>query len=207
MVVPAGHHLWIGLVGDVEDHQPAIDIAEIGAIRPLRIDIGIVRAKPGVGTFGMTHRRRYIVALAGAGEPPAPDFDRLGRVLDVDDPVELVVARMRRFEVGRARAHVDVFAIGEPQLVDAARIRPRAVEKRDRARVFGGRDVEQLEAGGLLALLLCLIGDGEDVADGLQRVRAHMRLWQIGASDDFGSTRVADVDTGEILGRAFVRQP
>ncbi len=63
---------------------------------------------------------------------------------------------------------MDVFAIGEPQLVDTARMRPGAVEEGDPARVLRHRDVEQLEAGLRVAGLLRLIGDRQDVADRFQ---------------------------------------
>ena len=102
---------------------------------------------------------------------------------------------------------MDVFAVGEPQLMDAARIQPRAVEKCDRARVLGHRNVEQFEPCGLQALVRGLVGDGHDVADRLQRVRAHMRLRQVAAGDDLGRARVADVDGGEVLRRALMGEP
>ena len=40
-----------------------------------------------------------------------------------------------------------VFAVGEPQLMHAARVRAGPVEKRDPFRVFRGRDVEQFDPG------------------------------------------------------------
>ena len=110
--------------------EPAVDIAEIGAVGPLGIDVGVVRAEAGVGTLRMALRRRLAVALLRAGQPPAADLDRLGGVLDVDDPVELVVLRDGSAEVGRAGAHMDVFAVGKPQLMDAARVRARSSRKR-----------------------------------------------------------------------------
>jgi hypothetical protein len=70
---------------------------------------------------------------------------------------------------------MDVLPVGEPQLVDAARVRAGAVEKSDRAGVLRHRDVEQFEAGGLQPMMCGLVGDGHDVADRFQRVRAHMR--------------------------------
>ena len=114
---------------------------------------------------------------------------------------------MARFEVGRARRHVHVFAVAEPQLMHAARGRARAVEERNRARLFRHRHVEQFQPGRLLPDLLRLIGDRQDVAGHLQRVRAHMRLRQVGLHHHFRLARIGDVDAGEILRRAFVRQP
>ena len=75
MIVPARHHLGPCLVGDVENDEPAVDIAEIGAVRALGIDIGVVRAKAGVGAFRIASRRRLAVARPRAGQPPAADFD------------------------------------------------------------------------------------------------------------------------------------
>jgi hypothetical protein len=83
-------------VGNVEDDQPAVDIAKIGAVRPLGIDIGVVRTEAGIGTLRVALGRRLAVALAGPGQPPAADLDRLGGVFDVDDPVELVITRVAR---------------------------------------------------------------------------------------------------------------
>ena len=114
---------------------------------------------------------------------------------------------MRRLEVGRARRGVDVFAVAEPELVHAARGLARAVEERDRFRLLRHRDVEQLEARRLLALLLGLVGDRHQVAAGLQRVRAHVGLRQVGLHHHLGLARIGHVDGGEILRRAFMRQP
>ena len=155
----------------------------------------------------MARRRRDIVALAGAGQPPAADFDRLRRVAHVDALIELVVVRVRRVKVRGARTHMDVFAVGEPELVDAARVRAGAVEERDPLRVFRGRDVEQFDARLRVAGLLRLIGDRQDVADRLQRVGAHAVVRQIGARDDLQRLRVGDIDRGVVLRRALMRHP
>ena len=114
---------------------------------------------------------------------------------------------MRRDEIGRARRHVDVFAVAEPELVHAARMRARAVVERDRVRLLRVGDVEQLHAGRLQALLLGLVGDRHDVAAGLQRVGAHVALRQVGLAHHLGLARIGDVDGGEILRRALVREP
>src|ERR1700730_18095462 len=91
MVIPARHHLGMRHVGNVEDDQPAVDIAKIGAVRPLGIDIGVVRTEAGIGTLRVALGR----ALAGAppcpGEPPAADLDGLGGGLYIDDSVEHVI--------------------------------------------------------------------------------------------------------------------
>src|SRR6202048_2629380 len=94
MVIPARHHLRMRHVGNVEDDQPAVDIAEIGAVRPLGIDVGVVRAEAGVGTLRVALGGRLAVALAGPGQPPAADLDRLGGVFAVDDATELGIVRV-----------------------------------------------------------------------------------------------------------------
>ena len=114
---------------------------------------------------------------------------------------------MGRNEVRRTRRHVDVFAIAEPELMHAARMFARAIEEADRLRVLRLGDVEQLHARRLHVLLLGLVGDRHDVAAGLQRVGAHVALRQVGLADHLGLARIGDVDGGEVLWRAFVRQP
>jgi hypothetical protein len=44
---------------------------------------------------------------------------------------------------------MDIFAVGEPELMHAARTGTRGVEKADGTGLFRNGDVEQLEAGGL----------------------------------------------------------
>ena len=96
VVVPARHHLRVRLVGDVEDDHAAVDIAHVHAVRPLRVDVGVVRAEAGVEAGpGMARRRRDVVAFLRAGQPPAADLDRLRRVAHVDALIELVVVRVR----------------------------------------------------------------------------------------------------------------
>ena len=68
-------------------------------------------------------------------------------------------------------------------------------------------DVEQLEAGRLLADLLALVGDRHHLVGDLQRIGAHVALRQVGLADHLGLARIGDVDRGEILRRALVRQP
>ena len=155
----------------------------------------------------VARRRPHVVALARAGHPPAADLDRLRGIAHVDAAIELVVGRIGRLEVARAGRAMDVFAVAEPELMHAARGRPRAVEERDRLRILRLRNVEQLEAGRLQILLRGLVGDRHHVAAGLERVRAHVGVRQIGLADDLGLARVGDVDGGEILRRALVRQP
>ncbi len=102
---------------------------------------------------------------------------------------------------------MDILAVAEPELVDAARARARRVEIGDRLRLLRPRHVEQIEAGGLLAGLLRLVGDGEQVAADLQAVGAHEALRQRGLHDHARVARVAHVEAREVLRRALVRGP
>src|ERR1051325_9266665 len=76
MVVPARDHLRARLVGDVERDQAAIDIPHVHAVWPLGIDVGVVRPETAV-ELGMAYRRRDVIALLRAGQPPPTDLDRL----------------------------------------------------------------------------------------------------------------------------------
>src|SRR5205814_8989484 len=51
------------------------------------------------------------------------------------------------------------------------------------------------------------IGDGKDVAHRFERIRAHLRMRQVGARDGLQLARVADIDRSEILRRAIMREP
>src|SRR4029077_17337759 len=148
---------------------------------------------------GVTHVR--------ARHTPAAVPRRRRRIAHVEDLVALVVELVVRHEIGRARRHVHVFAVAEPELVHAARLVARAVHERYSFRLLRRRDVEQLEAGRLLPRLLALVGDRHDVPDDFERIRAHVTLRQIGLRDDLRLARVGDIDRGEILRRALVRQP
>ena len=152
-------------------------------------------------------RRRHVVALARARHPPAPDLFRLRRIAHIENLVALVVERMRRLEIRRTGRHVHVIAVAEPQLMHAARIRTGAVDEGDALRIFRHRNVEQLEARRLLPDLLALISDRHDVADDLQRIRAHEAFRQFGLHHDLRIARIGDVDAGEILRRALMREP
>ncbi len=207
-VVPAAERLWPRLVGDVEDEHAAVDVAEIAAVGALRIDVGVVGTKALVVARRLVPlQRRLAVAFAGAGHPPAADLRGARRIAHIEGAIELVVERVGRREVGRTGGHMHGLAVAEPQLVHAARAGPGRVDEGDRPRRLRARDVEQLEARRFLAVLLHLVGNRHDVADGLQRVGAHVGGRQVGLHDDLGRARIGDVDGGEILRRAFMRQP
>jgi hypothetical protein len=154
-----------------------------------------------------TLRRGRAVAFARAGQPQAPRLHRLGRVAHVDDAIELIVVAMPGLEIGGAARHVHEFAVDEPQRMHSARMRSRRIEVRDALRPFGHRDVEQLEAGRSESRLLRLIRDRHRVAYDVERIRAHLRMGQLGLDHDPRRARIADVDSGEVLRRRLVREP
>jgi hypothetical protein len=165
-----------------------------------------VGAKAGVED-GMTGRRRFGVAVARAGQPPAPDLDRPRGLADVHDAVALIVLRVARLEIGGAAGDVDVGAVHEPEMVDATGVRSGGVEERHGAGLAGVGDVEDLEAGRLQPDRLGLIGDDEQIAGKVERVRAHVAVGQIRLEDDGRLARIGDVDRGDVLRRRLVRQP
>ena len=106
-------------IRDVEDDRPAVQVADPRPVGPLRVHVGVVRAEAGVERR-MAHRRWFHVAIASAGQPPAPHLRRPRGLADVDDAVALVVLRVAGLEVGGAARHVDVGAVDEPEMVHAA---------------------------------------------------------------------------------------
>ncbi len=207
-IVEARDRLRPRLVGNVHDEHAGIEIGEVEPVRPLRIDVGVVRAVALVELRGlMARRRRLIVAFARARQPPASDLGGLRRVAHVEAAIELVVEWMSRLEVRGAGGHVDVFAVAEPKLMYAAGKFAAAIDEGDRLRFLRHGNIEKLEARRLLADLLALIGHCHHVAADLERIRAHIGLRQIGLHDHFGLARIRHVDGGEILRRALMRQP
>src|SRR5258706_189015 len=116
------------LVGNVEDHGTAVDIADISAVRPLRENVGVVCAKARIELGVESRWWRRTVAFARTRQPPAADLGWPLVVADVDDAVELVVERMPRLKVRGAARHVHEFAVDEPQRVHAARMPPGGIE-------------------------------------------------------------------------------
>src|SRR5207302_2469663 len=103
-ILPATDELGVRLIRNVQNHRTAVDITDIGAIRPLRKNIGVVRAKASVELRIEPLRRRRAVAFARAWKPPAADLDGSRPIAHVDDPIELIVVRMPRLKVcGSAR--------------------------------------------------------------------------------------------------------
>src|SRR5205814_3099870 len=97
--------------------RAAVEITDVRAIGTLRIDVGVVGTVARVER-GVPRQRRRGVAVARAGEPPASDFPGPRDGAHVDDPVELVVARVARREVRGAGGDVDVFAVHPPEMMD-----------------------------------------------------------------------------------------
>ena len=156
---------------------------------------------------GVTHRRRLGIAVARAGQPPTPDLRGTRGLADVDDAVALIVLRIAGREVRGAPAQVDVGAVHEPEVMDTAGVRPRGIEEGDGARAPGVADVEDLEPRRLEADPGRLVGDDEEVAGEIQRVRAHVGVRQVGLEDDRGLGGLRHVDGGDVLRRGLVGQP
>src|SRR5439155_12074187 len=109
-ILPADDKFWMRLVGNVEDHRTAVDIADVGTVRPLRKNVGVVCAKAGIELWIEPPRRRRVIAFARSRQPPASHLGRLRRVANVDDAVELIVVRMPWLEVGGTARHMHEFA-------------------------------------------------------------------------------------------------
>jgi hypothetical protein len=174
-VRPARDHLRIGAIADVEHHCAVVDEAEVGAVGTLRPDAGVVHTVAGAPEFlaARLGAPGLLVALLRARRPPAAHFGRLGQVAHVDDAIDLVVARVVRLEVFRARRDVHRLAVDEPHHVHATRMRAGAVEEADRLRLFRLADIEQFEAGRLGAEVARLVGHAHHVADHVERVGPH----------------------------------
>jgi len=67
----------VRLVGDVEDDHAAVDIAHVDPVRPLGIDVGVVRAEAAVVALGVAFQWPLVVADLLPGQPPAADLGRL----------------------------------------------------------------------------------------------------------------------------------
>src|SRR5215510_4521341 len=113
MIIQSADHLRMRFVGDVEDNDTTVDISRIGTVRPLRVDVDVMRTEAGIELL-MPYRRGHVVALPGARQPPASHFLRLAGVPYIDDGVELVILGVGGDKIGRTAADVHVFAIHEP---------------------------------------------------------------------------------------------
>ena len=203
MIIQPADHLRMRLVGDVEDDDAAIDIGRIGAVGPLGVDVDVMRAEAGIELL-MPHRRGHVVALPGAGQPPASHLLRLTGVTHVNDGVELVIFRVGGDKIGRAAADVHVFAIHEPHVVGALGVRSGAVEERDGAWIGGVADVEQLHACRLQPSLLGLIRHSQRVPHEIQGIRPHLGVRQLGLRHELRFGRIGDIHNREVYGGAFV---
>ena len=78
---------------------------------------------------------------------------------------------------------------------------------RDELRLLRHADVEQVETRGRQPRRLRLVGNRHHVADDVERIRAHLRVRQLGLDHDPRGARIGHVDAGEVLRRRFVREP
>jgi hypothetical protein len=78
---------------------------------------------------------------------------------------------------------------------------------RDELRLLRGTDVEEVHARRRHAGGGRLVSDRHDVADDVERVRAHLVVRELGLHHHLRLERVGHVDCGEVLGRRLVREP
>ena len=205
--VPGRHHLDVRRVGNVQHEGAAVDVAHVGAVGLLREDVGVVGPKAHVERLGQSRGRRRRVTFSCAGHPPAALLERARRVRDVEDAVALVIQRVARLEVARTGGHVQRGGLHEPHRVHTARVRARAVEVRQQARVLGHAHVKQVHARRLQAHGAGLVGHGQGVAHHVQGIGAQLHVGQVGLHHYLGVARIGDVHSGEILRCRFMRQP
>jgi hypothetical protein len=102
---------------------------------------------------------------------------------------------------------VNVLAVDEPQVVNAARGRTRGIEHRHRPRSGGIGHVEDLEARRRHARAARLVGDDEEIADQVKGVRSHLSVRQVALEDHSWSSGVSHVDRGDVLRLGLVCEP
>ncbi|HEV2189997.1 MAG TPA: hypothetical protein VGR70_22520 [Stellaceae bacterium] len=106
----------------------------------------------------------------------------------------------------RAGREIGVVPVGEPEIMDAARMRPRSVEMRQLLRMRGVAHVVDIDAGVLLTRIFGLVRDDEDIAGETERVAAD----EIGLDRDLGDDGrrlgFGDVDDAEAHRRRFMRE-
>jgi hypothetical protein len=129
------------------------------------------------------------------------------RIAHVEDLVALVVELVVRDEIAAPDAMCTYSPSQNQSWCTPRDFSPERSTNGDRLRLLRRRNVEQLEAGRLLPRLLALVGDRHDVADDFERVRAHVGLRQLGLHHHLRLARIGDIDRGEILRRALVREP
>ena len=131
-----------------------------------------------------TRRRRFAVAFACTGQPPAAGFSWMSRVAHVDDQQELIVQLVPRREVARAGGQIGVVAVGEPYEVDAAGMRAGCVEVRELRGCLRIRDVIHIDAGAGLCHLLRLVRHHQRVPGEAERVAADVGSLDLELGDD-----------------------
>ena len=161
--------------------MPAVDIAEIGAVGPLRDRRWCCAARKPASNLcrdgaRAAARRRLRACRAATSGPTSTGFDGIAHV---DDAVELVVLRVARLEVRRAGAMWTYSPSTNHSWWTPRECGPEASKNEIDFGVFGHADVEQFEARRLSCrACLHLVGDRHQVADDLERVGAHLRLRQ-----------------------------
>ena len=175
--IPLRYQFRRGFVRYVENDCAAIQVADVNTVGTFGIDVGVVNPVV-VAATRIVRRMRIkarqggrLIALARARQPPASRLLRFGRIAHVDDAITLIVTRVAGREIRCPAGAVNVLAIDKPDAMHTPRLRSRAIEERDRTRVFRHGNIEQLDAGVLDIPAIGLIGDGHDIAGNLQRVR------------------------------------
>src|ERR671922_1264941 len=91
--------------------------------------------------------------------------------------------------------------------MDTPGVRTGRVEKTDAFRRRRVADVVDSHADARQSGLVRLVGDQQQVTKQRQRVRAQVRIRQIGLQYDLRVGQVAHVHSGEVFGSAFMRDP
>ena len=120
------------------------------------------------------------------GSHQRPDLVRSRGIPDVHDPVALVVLPVARREIGGAAAQVDILPSTNQRWWTPREAGPEASNEGNGPRARGIPHVEDLEARGLQARAARLVRDHQEVADQVERVRAHLAVGQVALEDHRG---------------------
>src|SRR5688572_8994442 len=99
--------LGMGLVTDVEYNRAAVDIADVGAVWIIGINVHIMRAVADIEAR-MAWNCWLRVGVAGSRIPPAARLNRRRWIAYIDDAVDLVILGMARRKVRRAGTHMHI---------------------------------------------------------------------------------------------------
>jgi hypothetical protein len=92
-------------------------------------------------------------------------------------------------------------------MVHAARVQAGGVEERHRLGPAGVGDIEDLEPGRAQPGRPRLVGDHQQIAGQVERVRAHVAVGQVRLEDHRGLAGIGHVHRGDVLRRGLVREP